>query len=86
MRYRSHTNLGFRLRHLTLKGGAASDAETGDLSCRRIAPAAVYPLRAFLSTHGLRKEMDETGHRPIATAQAPHQHSCRCSGVLAIIG
>ena len=35
---------------------------------------------------GLRKEVDETKHRPIATAQAPHQHSCRFSGALAIIG
>ena len=46
MRYRSHTNLGARLRHLTLNGGAGSDAETG-YPQRRRSPGRGPPLRGI---------------------------------------
>ena len=86
MRYRSDTNIGFRLRHLTFKGGRVLMLKLVTYQEDELPRSRSTPKWAFLSTHGLRKEVKETGNRPIATAQAPHQYSCRFSGALAIIG
>ena len=86
MRYRSHTNLGVGLRHLTFKGGQVLMLKLVTYQEDELPRSRSTPKGTFLSTQGLRKEVKETGHRPIATAQAPHQHSCRFSGAPAIMG
>ena len=86
MRYRSHTNLGVHLRHLTFKGGQVLMLKLVFYQEDKLPRSRSTPKRASLATHGLGKEVKETRHRPIATGQAPHQHSCRFAGALAIIG